>query len=100
RIDLIAINYGQCRRRDEQQREHKARQETATAHGTPSRRPSGYRPASPRKGWSSIRSNLSSRGSRNCSMPIVIASCPAAGFAREVPNKRTHRGKVEAKSHG
>src|SRR5262249_8938110 len=82
RIDLIAINHGQCRRRDQQQRERKARQETATAHGTPSRRPSGYRPASPRKGWSSIRSSLSSRGSRNCSMPIAMASCPAAGCAR------------------
>src|SRR5262249_25830363 len=82
RIDLVAMNRGQCHRRDEQQRERKARQKTGVAHGTPSRRPNGYRPASPRKGWSSMRSSLSSRGSRNCSMPIVMASCPAAGCAR------------------
>src|SRR5262249_15861592 len=97
RIDLLAMKRGQRRRCDEQQRERKARQETAIAHGTPSRGPSGYRPASPRKGWSSMRSSLSSRGSRNCSMPIVMASCPAAGCAREGPNRRSHQGKLNPK---
>src|SRR5262249_43224983 len=65
RIDRVAMNRGQCRRRDEQQRERKARQQTAHAHRPPSRRPNGYGPASPRNGWSSIRSSLSSRASRN-----------------------------------
>lgn len=50
------------------------------ASGPPAARLAG-RPAaaSSRKGWVSMRSSRCSPGARNCSMPIVMASCPAAG---------------------
>src|SRR5262245_28937981 len=57
--------YGSDKRRARgDRRELRTRQERADAHRSRARRPSGYRPASPRKGWSSIRSSRSSCGSR------------------------------------
>src|SRR5262249_61596491 len=45
-----------------------------------------YPPVGPRNGCRSIRSSRNSRASRNCSIPMVIVSWPAAVWARDAPN--------------